>query len=111
MNVAEAASDPGRFVNQRAEIWWQVGRRLSLDGGWDLTGIGEESTLAELAAPRWSEDKSGRIVVESKDDIRKRLGRSTDNADAVLLAFADPPSDQEVAKVERYRDLRLRGRR
>ena len=41
------------------------------------------STLAELAAPRWSEDKAGRIVVESKDDIRKRLGRSTDNADAV----------------------------
>ena len=111
VNVAEAASDPGRFVNQRAEIWWQVGRRLSLDGGWDLTGIGEESTLAELAAPRWSEDKSGRIVVESKDDIRKRLGRSTDNADAVLLAFADPPSDQPEAKVERYRDLRLRGRR
>lgn len=110
VNVAEAAAEPGKFVNQRAEIWWQVGRRLSLDGGWDLSAIDEESTLAELAAPRWWEDKSGRIVVESKDEIRKRLGRSTDNADAVLLAFADPPVEQR-AQVETYRDRRLRGRR
>ncbi len=111
INVSEAAADPTRFVNQRAEIWWEVGRRLTLDGGWDLTDVEADSTLAELAAPRWWEDKAGRIVVESKDEIRKRLGRSTDNADALLLAFAEPPASQQKAEQQTYRDTRLRGRR
>jgi hypothetical protein len=87
VNVASAATEPKRYLNLRAQIWFEVARGLSKDQGWDLSGLGEESTLAELAAPRWWEDRSGRIVVESKDDIRKRLGRSTDNADALLLAF------------------------
>ena len=30
-----------------------------------------------------------RVKVESKDDIRKRLGRSTDDGDAVMMAFAN----------------------
>jgi hypothetical protein len=29
----------------------------------------------------------GRIQVEAKDDIRKRIGRSTDDGDAVVQAF------------------------
>lgn len=87
VNVAEAASQKGRFLNLRSQLWWEVGRGLSKDQAWDLSAVTEESTLAELAAPQWHEDRSGRIVVESKDDIRKRLGRSTDNADALLLAF------------------------
>lgn len=91
VNVAEAATDKQRFLNLRSEIWWEIARGLSKDRAWDLTGIGE-STLAELAAPRWREDKTGRIVIESKDDIRKRLGRSTDNADALLLAFYQTPT-------------------
>jgi hypothetical protein len=30
---------------------------------------------------------SGAVQVESKDEIRKRLGRSTDDGDAVVMAF------------------------
>lgn len=91
VNVSEAAAEPHRFVNKRAEIWWEVARALSKDRAWDLTQA-TESTLAELAAVRWREDKAGRIVIESKDDIRRRLKRSTDNADALLLAFYSAPA-------------------
>jgi hypothetical protein len=31
----------------------------------------------------------GRVQVESKEDIRKRIGRSTDDGDAVVMAFWD----------------------
>lgn len=86
VNVAEAASEPHRFINLRAEIWWTIARELSKDQAWDLTEA-TESTLQELATPRWVENKAGRIVVESKDELRKRLKRSTDNADAALLSF------------------------
>jgi hypothetical protein len=103
--VSEAASDPTRFVNKRAELWWDVARALSKDGAWDLSLV-EEGTLAELAAPRWHEDKSGRIVIEAKADVRKRIGRSPDNADALILAFVDEAAEVEVAE-ERYEDHRL----
>ena len=41
---------------------------------------------AQLAAPTWRL-RGNAIVIESKDDIRKRLGTSTDDADAVILAW------------------------
>lgn len=87
VNVSQRARARRRFLNLRSELWWDVARGLSKDQAWDLSGLAEESTLAELAAPLWSEDRNGRVKVESKEDIRKRLGRSTDNADALLLAF------------------------
>ena len=97
--VSEAA--PGRdpadgkpwaekFVNLRAFIWWHVGRVLSQEHAWDLTDV-DDATLNELAAPKYREVR-GRIQIESKDELRKRIGRSTDNADALLLAFFEPPA-------------------
>lgn len=107
VNVAEAAADPTRFVNLRAELWWEIGREWSQDGAWDLSEV-DDDTLNELAAPKYFE-KKGRVQVESKDEIRKRIGRSTDNADALLLAAYDPPSE-EIGE-EQWKDQRLAGRR
>jgi hypothetical protein len=88
VNVAEAASEPDTFMNLRAEIWWQIGRDLSATRGWDLSGMENgDQTVAQLLEPRWTVDPKGRIRVEPKDEIKKRLGRSPDNADALLLAF------------------------
>ncbi len=88
VNVAEAASNPKRFVNKRAELWWTIGREWSQDGAWDLSEVDDE-TLLELSEPKYRE-VNGRVQVESKDDVRKRLQRSTDNADALLLAAVLP---------------------
>jgi hypothetical protein len=52
----------------------------------------------------------GRIRVESKDDIHKRLGRSTDSADAVVQSFWDGEVEIEVA-ASAWRDERSKGRR
>lgn len=79
-----------KFINLRAFIWWHVGRVMSQQHAWDLTEA-EDATLNELAAPKYREVK-GRIQIESKDELRKRIGRSTDNADALLLAFFEPPA-------------------
>jgi hypothetical protein len=88
VNVSEAASEPDKFMNLRAEIWWQLGRDLSAHQGWDLSAMDNgDTTVAQLLSPRWTVDPKGRIRVEPKDEIRKRLGRSPDNADALLLAF------------------------
>ncbi len=101
--VSEAApgEDSARFVNLRSWIWWKVGRELSQDRAWNLAGPEggdgvDDQTLAELSAPRYRE-VNGRVQVESKDDIRKRLGRSTDNADALLLAYYEPEAESTEA--------------
>lgn len=88
VNVGEKASRPDRFANLRAEIWWEVGRLLSERRGWDLSTMDNADTaVAQLLEPQWDTDPTGRIRVEKKEEIIKRLGRSPDNADALLLAY------------------------
>lgn len=87
------------FVNQRAAMWWTL--REMLDPAFEPTLAlpVDDVLVGELTAPKWWLTPSGKIQVESKDDVRKRLGRSTDRADAVgqsLLTdaeFNDPPDD------------------
>lgn len=85
-NAAAAAQGKDRsgalgFVNARSQAWWGL-RELLEDGEIDLPD--DDELAAELTAPRWSVTSSGKIKVESKDEIRKRLGRSTDKGDAVI---------------------------
>jgi hypothetical protein len=90
VNVSEASTEPEKFGRLRSQIWWQVGRQLSEDRGWDLSELDEddrERLVSQLTAPKYSLDAAGRIVVEPKPETKKRIGRSPDNADALLLAF------------------------
>jgi hypothetical protein len=90
VNVSEASSNPARFKNLRSQLWWEVGRQLSEDLAWDMSGLEEkdrERLVSQLTAPKYTTDSAGRTVVEPKAETKKRLGRSPDNADALLLAF------------------------
>ncbi len=49
----------------------------------------DDDVRADLSALRYMFTQDGRIQIESKDDCRKRLGRSPDRADALALAFAE----------------------
>lgn len=90
VNVGAASTQKLKFVKLRDQIWWEVGRGLSSSKAWDLSGL-DDKTVAQLIAPKWSPDSAGRIHVEPKDETRKRLGRSPDDADALLLCFYVPP--------------------
>jgi hypothetical protein len=91
VQVGQGSSQPKRFKNLRAELWWTA-RELCEDQVLDLSLLApEDPLLEELGEPRYSTDAAGRILVEKKDDVRKRLGRSPDDADAGLLAIYVPP--------------------
>lgn len=109
VNVAEAPS-PGnehRFLNKRAELWWMA-REHSRLGLWDLTTV-DDDTLAELSAPKYEiMDSRGKIKIEAKDEIIKRMGMSPDQADALILAYWDPITIAEsVETAPMRRDLTL----
>lgn len=88
INFAEGSSDPLRFINLRAEVWWTIGREYSRLQRWDLAEV-DDDVFSELAAPNYViRDSGGKIQIEPKDSVKKRLGRSPDRAEALLLAFA-----------------------
>ena len=85
---SSATSSDGKysFANLRAEIWWKFREALDPASGENIALPPVRRLRQELRAPRFN-TVGGKIKVESKDDIRKRIGRSTDAADAVLMAW------------------------
>jgi len=87
-----------RFLNQRAEIWWKFREALDPDSGQDICLPPSPVLLAQLTAVHYAIDKNV-IKIESKDSLRKRLGSSTDEADAVLMAW----HYRAIAAAHRYK--------
>lgn len=78
-----------KFTNLRAAAWWRLRELLdpSQPGGSNLLLPDSEILKADLTTPHWKVLSGGSIQIESKDDIRKRLGRSTDEGDSVVMCF------------------------
>jgi hypothetical protein len=74
------------FVNKRAETWWKFREALDPAYGSNLSLPPDPQLRAELTSPTWKLVPRG-VQIESKDEIRKRLGRSPDRGDAVVLAW------------------------
>jgi hypothetical protein len=87
--VGKANDGSGRgFENRRAQAWWRFREALSPDqpGGSEICLPPDPELAAELGAPMLIPDKRD-IQIESKKDIRKRLKKSPDKADAVVMAW------------------------
>lgn len=85
VNVSEKATAEG-YHSLRDQLWGAT--RDWLKGG---GSIPDDARLqAELVSPTYAFDAQGRMKVESKADMKKRLGRSPDRADALALAVHRP---------------------
>jgi hypothetical protein len=85
VNVAESSAMNPNANKLRDELWLAVKDWLATR----TVRIPNDQTLRhELVAPRYNFSSSGKIVVESKDAMKKRGMRSPDLADAVCLTFA-----------------------
>ena len=107
-NAAEGTSRKDRqgelgFTNKRSAAWWAMREALDPDDGDDLALPPDDLLTGDLTAPHWRVMGKGLIQVESKDEIRKRLGRSTDSGDAVIQAWWDQGSTSHYASAARYR--------
>lgn len=76
-----------RFHNLRSQLWWEYREAVRL--GNTCFDVEDHRLVEDLTAPRYSVSGEKVIKVESKDEIRKRIGRSTDAGDAVVYAWAD----------------------
>lgn len=73
-----------RFRNARAQAYWEL--RDQLERG-ELALPDDEELFTELLEVQWSPTSNDRVQLESKTDMRNRLGRSPDRADAVVMAL------------------------
>lgn len=100
VKVSWAAYDDEHYLNLRAELWWEA-RERSRSGEWDLAALSDDD-VAELTAVRYhTRNPRSRIQVESKGELRKRIGKSPDSCDALLLAYytAAWPAEDLTAQV------------
>jgi phage terminase large subunit len=79
-----------RYFNRRAELHWRLADAVR--AGLQLPNIPE--LVAELTAPTYSFQR-GQILIEPKEHVKRRLGRSPDLADALALTYAldDMPAE------------------
>lgn len=83
-----------KFANVRSAMMWRVRSLLDPEGGPPETRLAlppEPELLGDLTAPRYAL-RVGGVQVESKDDVRERIGRSTDLGDAVALSVWERPA-------------------
>lgn len=103
VNVAEAAAVRDNYQRLRDELWF-LGRE------WfearDVSMVRDEALIAELTSALYTFTSTGKIVVESKADMKKRGLRSPDLADAFLLTFAGG-LDRKVSE-DRHRAKNIR---
>ena len=89
INFGARARDRKRYANLRAECYWRVREALQPDGEGPLVIPSRYGRLAaELTAIEWEVTSAGKILIEPKENVKARLGRSPDQADALALSYA-----------------------
>jgi hypothetical protein len=88
----------GGPANRRAELWMNL--RKALEAG-RIRLPDSNSLQADLVSCGYRFDSAGRVLLESKQDMRRRGVPSPDEADAVALTFAGPagraPVEDKIA--------------
>jgi hypothetical protein len=90
VNVGEKAFNEKKFMNLRSELWWYLREALNPNNPNLISLPNNPDLMAELSAVKYKIQSDRRIGIESKDDMKKRLGHSPDIADALCLTFFIP---------------------
>jgi len=83
----ESGNPAGGPANRRSEMWGNLKKTLEA-GRFQLPD--RDSLQADLVSVGYRYNSSGQLLLESKQDLRKRGLPSPDEGDAVALCFAEP---------------------
>jgi hypothetical protein len=85
--LGENGLPAGGFANRRSELWANV--KAALEAG-RFSLPDRDSLQSDLASVGYRFRSDGKLLLESKDDMRARGLPSPDEADAVALCFSEP---------------------
>ena len=75
------------FINMRAYLFWAVRDWLDPKNGSVAELPPSDELLEEISQITWGFNSQGKVYIEPKEDIKKKLGRSTDTFDALANTF------------------------
>ena len=99
----EKAIRDERYFNRRAEMWGEIVEWLEKAPYPKLPD--DDDLYNELTSVRKDFDGKGRLKLEGKAEIKKRLGRSPDKADALALTFAEPVFEGRTPQIYGHKEV------
>ena len=90
--------DGGGPLNRRAEMWMKSREWLEDEAGVCIPD--DDALQADACGPSYRYDSNTRLLIEKKEDMRRRGVASPDGWDAVVLTFAEPV----MVKIDRSRE-------
>lgn len=96
-----SVSQEKKYFNLRSQIWMEAGDdffngNISIPDDYILRG--------QLSSMTFDFRGNGKVIVESKDDVKSRLGRSPDRADALVMgiyAMKQVPAEKDFNDIDR----------
>lgn len=87
VNVSESPALTDRYRNLRAELWFLMKEWFAAR---DCNIANDDLLLSQIVGVKYKITSSGKLQVESKEEIKKRGLPSPDIAEALLMTFAAP---------------------
>lgn len=102
VNSGATPLDQKKYVNKRAEMWDTM-KDCIIDQPFELPD--SDSLHSDLCNIRYRYDSKSRMLMEKKEDMKKRGIRSPDEADALALTFAMPNIALQNSKEKKYESI------
>lgn len=96
VKLGEQAIKKERYLNQRAELYWQLRKWLKSEGG----KLMQDNGFKELTVINYKQNASEKLQIEPKEKLRERNIPSPDTADALMLTFIDTSTIVEEDDME-----------
>ena len=84
VNGGSRALNSEKFANLKSEMWWYARDLFRLG---KVSIINDPILKRQLATVKYLYRSNGKIMIEPKKEVKSRLGRSPDRADALVLAL------------------------
>ena len=84
INTGVPSSNPDMFFNLRAELGWML-RELFMNDSISIPA--DDELMAQLSNIKYKFNSKGQIIIESKEEMKRRSLPSPDKADALALAY------------------------
>lgn len=101
INSSESSANQNKFLNRRAEMWWYVSQVIQ---DRKIVYPADELLRKQLSSVRYKViNSNGKIQMEHKPDVKKRLGSSPDRADAFVYGIWGLQQVESLKGQDRYR--------
>jgi hypothetical protein len=96
----QAAENPAEYLNAKAEDFWNLREAMRKEEV-AIAPLGEyeEQAMEDLAGVYYESTATGKIKIEDKEKTKKRLHRSPDTGDAIVIGFRNPVTANWISEI------------